>query len=132
MEFRSSGFELPSGSFDYPGNADQDYRSHKSDDYRPDHSATRPYPQRTKNPAAYNPAKNPQDDVDQDAVASTFHHLTSKPASNETYDDPNEDAHCFSLRLFLRCVADFEAAARFTAAVRGLYTKSLCKRTNLS
>ena len=48
-------------------------------------------------PTAQNAAEDPENDIDQDAVAAAFHYLASEPSSNQPDYDPIDQSVHFSL-----------------------------------
>src|SRR5580704_10830077 len=82
-----------SSSFQQPRKPDQNYRSNKRNDNRPDHSATGPDSQHPKDPASDDTAEDAENDVHNHAIAAALHHLPSQPTRDQSHNDPYEKSH---------------------------------------
>src|SRR5207244_10759701 len=61
---------------------------HKCHNYGANHAAARSDSQEPKDPAAQNAPENAQNDISEDAVATTLHNLAGEPTSAQSNHDP--------------------------------------------
>src|SRR3981189_2973712 len=70
----------------------QNYRSHKGHNNRPDQPPC-VKSQQAENPTAHDGAKNPKNNVHQNAVSPAFHYLSRQPPGDQPDYDPVEKSH---------------------------------------
>jgi hypothetical protein len=73
---------VDSGSLKQASDPHENHRTNKGNNNRSDYAATRPNSQHSKNPASEHAAQNTENDIDENTIATTFHHLTGKPTSD--------------------------------------------------
>src|ERR1019366_6381847 len=75
------------------GNPDQNHRTNECHDDGADHASTGPDSQKPKDPATQDAAEDAENDVNENAVATTLHHLSSKPTCDQSNHNPCEKSH---------------------------------------
>src|SRR5215469_3689243 len=90
-----SPVEVMSRLLQLPADPDQNDRAKRRHDDLRDQSARRIKSHRPEHESANDPARNPQQAIDHDAIPSAAHDPTGGPARNQAHDDdpkkPNHD-----------------------------------------
>jgi hypothetical protein len=76
------------GSFQDPGDPNEDDSANKGDDDRANHPSGRPDAQTAEKPAAKPATDDAEKDIHDDAVATTSHDESREPASDKTNNEP--------------------------------------------
>jgi hypothetical protein len=79
-------------SFEEPSDANEDDSANESNDDRTEQTSGRPNTQTAEKPSTKYAAKDAEDDVDEDAIATTLHDEACEPAGNQTNNDPIDHA----------------------------------------
>src|SRR6516165_3476426 len=81
------------GSFDQPGDPNEDHRTDERNNNRTNHPSSLPQAEQPENPASQDSPQYAEDDVHKHAVAAALHDLASQPTGNKPDNNPRDNAH---------------------------------------